>query len=398
MEEKKYELIKFNDGDFSLDVTVSPNDETMWLRPEDMALLFDVNRPAIVKHISNILSDGELEGSTCSILEQVQREGNRIIKRKIKYYNLDMIISVGYRVNSRRGILFQKWALEIINNIKAKKAYAAPLIVFEHNGISLDVNVSPDEDTVWLTKDQITILYSTTRQNIEYHINNIYAENELEARATCKEILQVQIENNRKVTRTVNMYNLDMIISLGYRINSKKGIIFRKWATQVLKQYLLNGYSINEDRCIVCHNSVLQIENKLNEIQTKIHDIEETIYQENEKLLYEGEIVDAYIFIRKLFFLAKKEITIIDPYADKFLLSMLTDIKVTITIITSSSSYLNNIDLQDNISIMKNDIIHDRFIIIDEVVYMIGTSINEIGKKRFVIIKTSNLTKNKILE
>ena len=114
MEEKKYELIKFNDGEFSLDVTVSPNDETMWLRPEDMALLFDVNRPAIVKHISNILSDGELEGSTCSILEQVQREGNRIIKRKIKYYNLDMIISVGYRVNSRRGIIFRRWANQVL--------------------------------------------------------------------------------------------------------------------------------------------------------------------------------------------------------------------------------------------------------------------------------------------
>ena len=110
-----------------------------------------------------------------------------------------MVISIGYRVKSKRGILFRKWALEIINNIKTKKAYAAPLIVFEHNGISLDVNVSSDEDTVWLTKDQITILYSTTRQNIEYHINNIYAENELEARASCKEILQVQVENNRKL-------------------------------------------------------------------------------------------------------------------------------------------------------------------------------------------------------
>ena len=107
-----------------------------------------------------------------------------------------MIIAVSYRVKSNRGILFQKWALNTINNLKTKKVYTAPLIAFEHNGISLDVSVSPEEDTVWLTKDQITILYDTTRQNIEYHINNIYAENELEIGATCKEILQVQTEKN----------------------------------------------------------------------------------------------------------------------------------------------------------------------------------------------------------
>ena len=98
----KYELIKFEDGEFSLDVNVSPDEDTIWLRTEDMALLFNVKRPAIVKHISNILNEGELDSSTCSILEQVQYEGNRIIKRKIKYYNLDMTKAVGYRIKSKR--------------------------------------------------------------------------------------------------------------------------------------------------------------------------------------------------------------------------------------------------------------------------------------------------------
>ena len=270
------------------------------------------------------------------------------------------------------------------------------LIKFNDGDFSLDVNVSPSEDTVWLTKEQIAILFDRNRTVISKHISNIYREGELDRRSTCAKNAHMGHLGTQKYN--VELYNLDIIISVGYRVKSNRGVLFRKWATKVLKQYLLNGYSINEDRCIVCHNSVLQIENKLNEIQTKIHDIEETIYQENEKLLYEGEIVESYIFIRKLFFLAKKEITIIDPYADKFLLSMLTDIKADITIVTSSNSYLNNIDLQDNISIMKNDIIHDRFIIIDEVVYMIGTSINEIGKKRFVIIKSNYLTKDKLLK
>ena len=268
------------------------------------------------------------------------------------------------------------------------------LIRFNDGEFSLDVNVSPSEDTVWLNREQISLLFERDIKTIGKHINNIIAEKELE-----KSVIAF-FATTAKDGKIYNMeyYNLDMIISIGYRVKSKRGIQFRRWANQVLKQYLLNGYNINEERCIVCHNSVLQIENKLNEMQNKIHDIEKTIYQENEKLLYEGEIVDAYTFIRKLFFLAKKEITVIDPYADKFLLSMLDDVKVKIAIITSSNSYLNNMELQDNISIIKNDIIHDRFIIIDEIAYIIGTSFNEIGKKRFVIIKSDYLTKDILLK
>ncbi len=278
MEEKKYELIRFNDGDFVLDVNVSPSEDTVWLTQDEMATLFNINVPAINKHIKKIIEDGELTESTISFLEKVRFEGSRIIKRNIKIYNLDMIISVGYRVNSKRGILF------------------------------------------------------------------------------------------------------------------------RKWANQVLKQYLLNGYSINENRIMAYQSNILQLEANYLNIEKRVKEIEDVIRIPDEKLLYEGEIVDAYTFIRKLFFLAKNEITIIDLYADKFLLSMLVNIKVNITIITSSSSYLNNTELQKNISIIKNDTIHDRFIIIDETVYMIGTSFNEIGKKRFVIIKSNYLTKDKLLK
>ena len=269
------------------------------------------------------------------------------------------------------------------------------LIKFNDGDFSLDVNVSPSEDTVWLTKNDISILFDIDRSVVSKHIKKIVESSELSLNSVCAKNAHTASDGK---TYIVDYYNLDMVLSIGYRINSRRGILFRKWANQILKQYLLNGYSINEDRCIICHNSVLQIENKLNEIQTKIHNIEETIYQENEKLLYEGEILDAYTFIRKLFFLAKKEITIIDYYADKFLLSMLIDINVKINIITSSNSYLNNVELPNNISIIKNDIIHDRFIIIDDTVYIIGTSFNEIGKKRFVIIKSNYLTKDKLLK
>ena len=200
MEEKNYELIKFIDGEFSLGVRVSPNENTVRLTQKEMSLLFGVSVDNIGLHIRNIIKDSELDNSVYEESSVTAADGK---KYKTKLYNLDMIIAVGYRVKSKKVILFQKWALETINNLKDKKTYTTPLIAFEHNGISLDVSVSLEEDTVWLTKDQITVLYDTTRQNIEYHINNIYAENELEIGATCKEILQVQIKKiqiaNKKI-------------------------------------------------------------------------------------------------------------------------------------------------------------------------------------------------------
>ena len=116
----KFELVRFTDDDFELDVRTDSENETVWLTAEEMASLFRVNRPAIVKHINNILKDGELEQSTCSVLEQVQIEGSRKVKRKIKIFNLEMIISVGFRVNSKYGIKFRRWSNKVLKDYLIK--------------------------------------------------------------------------------------------------------------------------------------------------------------------------------------------------------------------------------------------------------------------------------------
>ena len=116
----KFDLVRFTDNDFELDVRTDSENETVWLTAEEMALLFRVNRPAIVKHTSNILKEGELESSTCSVLEQVQIEGSRKVKRSIKIYNLEMIISVGFRVNSKNGIKFRRWANKVLKDYLIK--------------------------------------------------------------------------------------------------------------------------------------------------------------------------------------------------------------------------------------------------------------------------------------
>ena len=118
--DKKFDLVRFTDNDFELDVRADSENETVWLTAEEMASLFKVNRPAIVKHISNILKDEELDSSTCSVLEQVQIEGSRTVKRHLKIYNLEMIVSVGFRVNSKYGIKFRRWANKTIKGYLLK--------------------------------------------------------------------------------------------------------------------------------------------------------------------------------------------------------------------------------------------------------------------------------------
>ena len=126
------------------------------------------------------------------------------------------------------------------------------VIKFKDNEFEMDVNVSPNEDTVWLSQEEISILYASAISTINYHIKKIYYETELDMESTIREIRKVQIEGHREITRNIKYYNLDMIISIGYRVNSKRGVLFRKWANSVLKQYLLNGYAINEfDNSIV---------------------------------------------------------------------------------------------------------------------------------------------------
>nr|MCR4899105.1 virulence RhuM family protein [Acholeplasmatales bacterium] len=307
-EDKKFEIIKFIDGDFFLDTRISPFDETVWLTQKEMALLFEVSTDNIGLHIKNIFRLNELNESVSEYSSVTASDGKNY---KTKIYNLDMILAVGYRIKSKRISKFREWALSEIdklNNINNQKALISQYILFNYDEIKLNVNVDPNEDTVWLNKEQLITLFDTTRQNLEYHINNIYSQNELEECSTCKKILQVQIENNREVTRPTNLYNLDMIISLGYRINSKRGIIFRKWATKILKQYLLKGYVINEERCLNCNSNVLSLNNRVTELEEKMKDIKHDIYLENSKAFYEGEIVEPYTFLRHIFFLAKKEL------------------------------------------------------------------------------------------
>ena len=262
------------------------------------------------------------------------------------------------------------------------------IILYQYDDKSTQLEVRIDEETVWLTQAQLVELFSSTKQNISLHINNIFKEGELIPDSTVKEYLTVQIEGTRRVQRKIILYNLDIIISVGYRVKSKRGTQFRIWANCVLKDYLLKGYVLNQ--------RVDRIEKKLLEHDQKFDLLIKTNLLPNEGIFYDGQIFDAYQFASDMIKSATKSIILIDNYVDESVLTLLSkkNSAVTATIYTASVSKQLKLDLKrfnsqyPTVAVKTFTKSHDRFLIIDEAtVYHIGASLKDLGKKWFAFSK-----------
>ena len=253
---------------------------------------------------------------------------------------------------------------------------------------TLQLEVRMEDETVWLTQAQMADLFETTSQNITLHIKNIYTEQELETDSTCKDFLQVREEGSRMVKRIQKFYNLDVIISVGYRVKSRRGTQFRIWASKILKDYLLKGYSINK--------KIEDIEAKLVEHDQKIDFFIKTSLPPVEGIFFDGQLFDAYKFAADLIKSAHKSIVLIDNYVDESILMLLTkrNPHVTATIYTAQRSKQLLLDLQHHnaqyepITINQFKQSHDRFLLIDDKdIYHIGASLKDLGKKWFAFSK-----------
>ncbi|MBP5551611.1 MAG: virulence RhuM family protein [Bacilli bacterium] len=275
------------------------------------------------------------------------------------------------------------------------------VVKFKDEEIELDVNVSAKEDTVWLTVEQIAQLFERDRSVISRHINNIYTEGELDKRTS---VHFLHITNLNPKNRPPELYNLDVIISVGYRVKSKRGILFRKWATNVLKEYLLKGYSINENRVVVSNENYIELRNEVVSINDRLLKIEDKVFDKEyglDKLFFNGQFYDAYTLIQNIFEKAKEEIIIIDNYIDRSILDRLVVKKNDVRVIiykNINTSKINDIDINtfnkqyNNLKIINTLKVHDRYIIIDKIkLYHLGASIKDLGKKIFSI---SELDKN----
>ncbi len=262
----------------------------------------------------------------------------------------------------------------------------------------LQIQVRLENDTVWLTQAQMVQLFASTKQNISLHINNIFREKELEKDATVKEYLTVQKEGNREISRNVKYYNLDVIISVGYRIKSIVGTRFRQWANGILKDYMLRGYAVNQ-RLLALEEKVdkrlSQHERVLLDHQEKIDFFVRTSLKPVEGVFYNGQIFEAYVFVSDLIKSAKRSIVLIDNYIDESVFTLLDKRAkgVTATIYTQPFNEQTQLDIKKHnaqyrpIEVKQTKNIHDRFLIIDDTVYHIGASIKDLGKKLFAFSK-----------
>ena len=256
------------------------------------------------------------------------------------------------------------------------------------NAVRLDVQLA--EETVWLTQQQMTVLFDSTVPNISMHIRNIFKEEELEKEATVKNFLIVQNEGERAVTRQVQCYNLDVIISVGYRVKSKRGTQFRQWATKVLNQYIRQGYAVS--------NRFEKLEQRMTNVENQIESFVHAALPPKEGIFADGQIYDAYEFIERLIKSAKKSILLIDNYVDESVLTMLSGKNKGVQVDIYTKELSNALLLaQDkfnsqygNLSLHQTNRVHDRFMIIDnQTIYLIGASLKDAGKRLFAFTKMS---------
>ena len=259
------------------------------------------------------------------------------------------------------------------------------IILYQPDGsISLEVRV--ENETVWLNRQQMALLFDRDVKTIGKHINNALKE-ELRGIPTVANFATVQQEGERIVTRDIEYYNMDIILSVGYRVKSQRGTQFRRWANSVLKDYILRGYAVNQ--------RIEQLEQRVSEHDRKIDLFVRTALPPTQGIFFDGQIFDAYVFAADLVKSAKESIILIDNYIDESVLLLLSKRKADVAarIITRKVLPVLAADLAKHnqqyppITIEESSRYHDRFLVIDGTVYHIGASLKDLGKKLFAFSK-----------
>ena len=251
---------------------------------------------------------------------------------------------------------------------------------------SIRLEVRVDDDTVWLNRQQMSELFDRDVKTIGKHVNNALAQ-ELKGIPTIANFATIQKEGDRWVNRNVDFYNLDMILSVGYRVKSQRGVDFRRWANKVLKDYILRGYAVNQ--------RIERLEQRVSKTEEKIDFFVRTSLPPVEGVFFDGQIFDAYVFAADLIKSATKSVILIDNYINESVLLMLAkrNDSVSAKIVTQHLSNQIRLDLSRHnsqyppIGIEERQGIHDRFLILDETVYHLGASLKDLGKKLFAFSK-----------
>ena len=269
-----------------------------------------------------------------------------------------------------------------------QKQHNGEIVVYQPDEITR-LEVMVENETVWLTQNQLSALFQKDQSVIARHIKNVFAEGELDENSN----MQI-LHNTLSKYKPVRVYSLDVIISVGYRVKSFRGTQFRRWANSILKEFLIRGHNENH-RFAIIEKRLIEHEHILKDHEQKIDFFVRTSLPPVEGIFYDGQIFDAYVFATELIRSARTRIVLIDNYIDESVLLMLSkrEPEVTAEIRTGKIPQPLLLDLQkhnsqyDPITLSQTHNIHDRFLIIDDTVYHIGASLKDLGKKLFAFSK-----------
>ena len=263
------------------------------------------------------------------------------------------------------------------------------VVVYQSEDGTLQLDVQLSDETVWLTQQQMSLLFNTSRNNITLHISNIFREQELDKNSVCKESLLTAADG--KTYRT-NLYNLDVIISVGYRVKSVTGTRFRQWANKVLKDYLLHGHALNQQLLYMeqrIDNRFLAQEKRLEAVENKVEFFVRTNQTPVEQVFFGGEFFAARVVLEKLIKTAQRRVIIIDRYVDASTFEML-DVRqkgVKAAIYSEKDFRALRDAHNDTAGVEPIDTFvwgkpsHDRWLIIDDTLYHCGHSLKDMGQK-----------------
>ena len=270
------------------------------------------------------------------------------------------------------------------------------IVLYQPEG-SVSLEVRLENETVWLTQQQISELFGTGRQAITKHLKNIFASNELDENSVCS-ILELTAADGKNYKTKV--YNLDAILSVGYRVNSKNATLFRRWANSVLKDYMLKGYSLNHRFERLEDKIDTRFQRYDSEIQSLGNQVDFFVRHSLppiEGIFFAGQIFDAYKFVCDLVKSARKSIVLFDNYIDESVLTLFGKRGKSVSVVIYTDKITPQLELDikrfnaqySPVKVKLYTKAHDRFLIIDGEIYHIGASLKDLGKKLFAFSKIS---------
>ena len=270
------------------------------------------------------------------------------------------------------------------------------IVLYQPEG-SVSLEVRLENETVWLTQQQISELFGTGRQAITKHLKNIFASNELDENSVCS-ILELTAADGKNYKTKV--YNLDAILSVGYRVNSKNATLFRRWANSVLKDYMLKGYSLNHRFERLEDKIDTRFQRYDSEIQRLSNQVDFFVRHSLPPIVgifFAGQIFDAYKFVCDLVKSARKSIVLFDNYIDESVLTLFGKRGKSVSVVIYTDKITPQLELDikrfnaqySPVKVKLYTKAHDRFLIIDGEIYHIGASLKDLGKKLFAFSKIS---------